>query len=192
MPANAPTTRYYHFIAATLRDGSPIPPIGAWLTVTGEIIPCENGLHASAHPFNALQFSPGNLLHLVELDGEIIPHNNDKVAARSRKIIATIDAEKLLREFARKCALSVIHLWDAPDVVKRYLETGDESLRAAAQAAAQTAAQTAAQAAARVAAQTAAWAAAQTAARDAAWENYRQMFAEMVNATFKEAADVTC
>ncbi len=36
--------------------------------------------------------------------------------------------EHIQDEFARKCALSVIHLWNAPNVVKRFLETGDKSL----------------------------------------------------------------
>jgi len=31
--------------------------------------------------------------------------------------------------FSRWCALQVVHLWDCPDEVRRYLETGDESIR---------------------------------------------------------------
>ena len=38
----------------------------------------------------------------------------------------------VLREFARWCALSVAHLWDMPDVVRQYLQTGNEEIRAAA------------------------------------------------------------
>ena len=38
-------------------------------------------------------------------------------------------SEDQIRHFSRLCALDVIHLWDAPEVVRRYLETGDESLR---------------------------------------------------------------
>jgi len=56
-------------------------------------------------------------------------------------------------QFTRWCALQVVHLWDCPDVVKRYLETGDEGLRGAA----------------RTTALAAAWGAAQDAARAAAW-----------------------
>jgi hypothetical protein len=63
---------------------------------------------------------------------------------RRRKIVKRIDATELLRKFARHCALSVIHLWDAPKVVRDYLETGDESLRAAAYHAASHAASPAA------------------------------------------------
>ena len=40
--------------------------------------------------------------------------------------------EKEIRRFACDCALDVIHLWDAPPIVKKYLETGDEKLRDAA------------------------------------------------------------
>jgi len=45
--------------------------------------------------------------------------------------------------FARWSALQVTHLWDCPDVVKQYLETGDEELRDAAWNAARAAARTA-------------------------------------------------
>ena len=64
------------------------------------------------------------------------------------------------RLFARWCALGVIHLWPAPQVVRDYLSGGGESLRAAAGTAAWDAARDAAGAAAR----DAAW----DAARDAA------------------------
>jgi hypothetical protein len=42
--------------------------------------------------------------------------------------VKSIDALPLLRAFSRRCALGVVHFWDAPDIVRRYLETGDESL----------------------------------------------------------------
>lgn len=76
--------------------------------------------------------------------------------------------EWFLREFTRWCALRVIHLWDAPDVVKQYLETGDETLREAAGAAAGAAAWDAVGNAVGNAARAAAWAAAWAAARAAA------------------------
>ena len=97
---------FYHFTGDTLRNGEPIPPIGEWIEVSGEIVPCKNGLHASKHPFDSLTYAPGHMLHRVELGGEIVEHGDpvDKVAARRRKIVATIDAEKLLRIFARRDA----------------------------------------------------------------------------------------
>lgn len=128
----------YHFTGDKLRDGRPIPPVGEWLVHEGPIEPCVSGLHASAHPSDALVYAPGPMLHKVEIEGDIREHGDptDKVVGRRRKIIASIDATELLRAFSRWCALQVIHLWHAPDVVRTYLETGDESLRTAATAAA--------------------------------------------------------
>ena len=166
---------YYHFTATALRDGKPIPPIGEWLTFDGEPIPCEYGLHASPDAFDALQYAPGALLHQVELDGKIVPHGSpvDKFAAQRRKIVATIDANEIMRLFARRVALDVINLWDAPAIVREYLETGDESKRAAAG--------DAAWAAARGAARDAAWAA----ARDAACAAAQKNMAEIVRGIFQ-------
>jgi hypothetical protein len=79
------------------------------------------------------------------------------------------DITDLLWQFARQQALLVINLWDAPDLVRQYLETGNESLRAAARAAAWDAAQ----AAAWAAAWDAAWDAAKSAAWAAAWDDAR-------------------
>ena len=36
------------------------------------------------------------------------------------------------RTFARWCALQVVHLWGCPDIVRKYLVTGDDGVRAAA------------------------------------------------------------
>ena len=196
----------YHFTGSRLRDGRPIPPIGEWLTHDGPVIACESGLHASEHPFDALTYAPGCMLHIVELEGDLIPHGNpvDKWVGRRRRIIASIDATQLLREYARWCALEVIDLWDAPPVVREFLVTGNEELQAAARAAAVAAAARPA-AVAAAAARPAAWAAAAAraaaarpdawaadawaaAARPYAWAAaaQRRRFAEMVNAAFKE------
>ena len=185
----------YHFVNATLRDGRPVPADGEWLEHTGPVVPCESGLHASLHPFDALQYAPGNTLCLVELEGDIAEHDADKIVGRRRKIIKRIDAEPLMREFARWAALQVIELWDAPEVVRQYLATGDESLRAAARDAARDAARAAAWDAAwdaaRAAARAAAWAAAWAAARDAAWaaarDAQRERFEKMVDAAMEAA-----
>jgi hypothetical protein len=133
--------RAFHFTGATLRDGRPIPTVGEWIEHVGPIVPCQSGLHASIDPLDALQYAPGPMLHLVDLDGEILEHGTppDKLVGRRRRIVASIDATDLLREFARWCALQVVRLWQCPDVVRRYLETGDESIRDAARDAARDA-----------------------------------------------------
>lgn len=47
--------------------------------------------------------------------------------------------DKVIRKLACDYALAVAHLWDMPEVVRTYLTTQDESLRAAARAAARAA-----------------------------------------------------
>ena len=174
------STLAWHFVGDTLRDGSPVPADGEWLVHTGEAVMCKSGLHASLDPFDALTYAPCNILCRVECDG-IVASEHDKLVCRRRMIVRRIDATDLLRSYARWCALSVIHLWDAPAVVREYLETGDERKRAAAWDAARDAARAAARASvwavasvsAWDAARDAAWDAARAAARDAAWDAAR-------------------
>ena len=123
--------RAYHFVGSTLRDGRPVPPVGEWLVHDGPVVMCQSGLHASRHPFDALMYAPGRVLCLVDCD-EIDAEDVDKLVCRCRRIVARFDATGILRAFARRCALDVIDLWDAPQVVRDYLTTGDESLRDAA------------------------------------------------------------
>jgi len=125
----------WHFVGDKLRDGSAIPADGEWLKVSTPLSLCNHGLHASLNPFDALQYAPGATLCRVALRGEIV-HSDDKLCSSERMIICRMDATELLRYFARMQALSVVHLWDAPDVVLDYLMTGDDGIRAAARAAA--------------------------------------------------------
>jgi hypothetical protein len=161
--------RAWHFVGDKLRDGRPVPADGVKLVHPEKPVICESGLHASLRPWDALQFAPGGVLCLVECGGTVL-HQTDKLVCTERTILARMDAVPLLREFARMQALSVIHLWEAPDVVCDYLMTGDESSRAAARAAAWDAAGAAAGAAAWAAAGAAAWAATRDAAWAAAWD----------------------
>lgn len=124
---------WYHFVGTTLRDGRPVPADGVWLEHHGEISLGRAGLHASRTVLDALQYAPGPILCRVALAGARID-DTDKSVAQRRRILARIDATALLRDFARHCAREVLPLWDAPEVVRRYLETGDETLRAAARA----------------------------------------------------------
>ena len=147
--------------------------IGKKHSVRGEIVLCSHALHASRQPFDALQYAPGPNLYRVRCWGDV-QEEDDKLGARNREYVAMIDATDLLRAFARSRASLVLHLWDAPQVVRDYLATGDETLRPAAEAAAAAAevvggvAKSAAEAAwlgARLAAGSAAGSAAEVAAR---------------------------
>lgn len=162
----------YHFTGNKLRGGSPIPPIGETLKFEGELVLCESGLHASKHPFDALQYAPGEMLHRVRLGGEVI-HEDDKTVGRERTIIATINATDLLRKFARMCASDVLHLWKPPEIVKHYLKTGDESIRETAWDAAWDAARSATCDAARSAAHSAEWASEREIVKVTEWASAR-------------------
>ena len=78
-----------------------------------------------------------------------------------------------MRRFARLAALDVAHLWDMPAIVREYLETGDDTKRAAAGAAAWGAALDAALDAAWAAALAARNAARAAEAAEAAWDAAR-------------------
>ena len=123
----------WHFLADSgkLRDGKFPPPDGEWLIHDGSVKICASGLHASKNILDALEYAPGGILCRVECE-DIVDRHGDKFVCRKRKILWRIDANKVLRKFARMCALDVIHLWDAPDVMVKYLKTGDESIREAA------------------------------------------------------------
>lgn len=119
--------RAWHFVGDTLRDGSPIPPIGEKLVFNDKPILCQQGLHASIDALDALKYAPGNTLCLVECGGTLFT-SDDKLVCTERTIIAMVDANAILREFARWCALSVANLWNIPTIVLNYLH-GDTSLR---------------------------------------------------------------
>ncbi len=196
--------RAWHFVADTLRDGSPIPDDGITLVHTGPLVLCESGLHASRHPFDALRYAPGATLCLVECGGTVIVAD-DKLACSERTIITRKDATDLLRYFARMQALSVVHLWTPPDVVLDYLMTGDVQIQSAAESAARSAAWSAAwsaagsagrsaarsaawsaaRSAAESAAESAAWSAARSAAWSAAWSAAESDFSDLINECFE-------
>ena len=124
--------------------------------VKGKIVPCGNGLHLSKNILDALNYAPGNIIYRVRGTGTIIPHGNpvDKYVCSERTYIAGgVDCEKILRRFACKCALDVVHLWNAPEIDVQYLKTQDEPIWAAWEAA---------------------WAATWAAARASAWDAARK------------------
>lgn len=162
----------WHFIGADWRTstGGLLVEIGKPLIHVGDLIPCVSGLHASTRAIDALQYACGPVVTLVECEGDFVDDNGDKFVCRKRTALWGYDATDGLWAFARLAALEVLHFWsDAPAVVREFLETGNEDLRAAASSAAWAAAWVAAWDAARIAAWDAARHAAWVAARGAAW-----------------------
>ncbi len=177
----------WHFVADTLRDGRPIPADGETLVHDGTIAMCQSGLHASVRMIDALRYAPGPTICRVQCK-KIAAEHNDKFVCRERTILWRMNVEDVLRDFARRCALDVIHLWNPPEIVLRYLKTGDPEIRAAARDAAEAAARDAARDAAEAAAWAAAWGdagaaagvAAEAAARAAAGAAQNRRLTQMV------------
>jgi hypothetical protein len=176
----------WHFAQDDLRlgyeDGRKIVA-GETVEHDGPIEMCASGLHASRNIIHALNYARGRQICRVECSGEII-QSNDKLVCTRRKTLWIVDGIDILRRFARLCARDVLPLWDPPEIVLRYLRTGDENIRDAARAAARAAAWDAARAAAWDAARAAARAAAWDAARAAAWD----AVGDAVRAAAREAA----
>lgn len=159
----------WHFVGDKLRDGRDVPADGETLTHDGPLTLCVSGLHASIRAIDALHYAPTGARWLcrVRCGGETI-EDTDKLVCRERTILWRVPCDPMILDFARLCARSVLHLWDAPQVVRDYLDTGDENIRAAALAATRSAAGDAAWVA-LAAARDAAWDAARHAARASAW-----------------------
>ena len=145
------------------------PEVGKTHTVKCDLALCNAGLHGSVKATDALQYAKSSRLWLVDITGKV-QSGEDKVCGKRRKYLAVADVELILREHARWCALQVVHLWDVPQIVLDYLNTGDEDLRSAARAAAWAAARAASWDASRASA----WAASWDAAWDASWDAQNQ------------------
>jgi hypothetical protein len=172
----------WHFVKddGTNRDGIK-EEVGKWYSVTGEIVPCENGLHGSVRLIDALSFAPGAILRRTEHRGTIV-EDDEKIASRKRRALWQIDATIIFHLFA--CAVAEKALkdakvtdercWKAIKVKRQWLKkkATDEELdaaRSAAWSAAESAARSAARYAAWSAERSAAWSAARSAAWSAAW-----------------------
>jgi hypothetical protein len=167
----------WHFMDAengwpVLRDGGLPPPVGKPLRYRGDVVMCHSGLHASRRAIDAARYAPGAYCARVKFSKPWEEHG-DKLVSRQRTILWLVNAELVLLDFARWCALSVIDKWDAPPVVRQWLETGDESVRYAAWYAARSAAESDAWYAAWHAARSAAWSAAWSATWSTTWSTTR-------------------
>ncbi len=137
---------YFHGGALRYDDGREVKPGAVHEVDPDRLSLCRYGLHASRDIFDALEYAPGAGLARVRLSGRIL-HDKDKLCGERREYLWAVSPEEgelVLRKFARLCALDVAHLWESPDVVLRYLKTGDPALRAAARDAAWAAARDAA------------------------------------------------
>lgn len=119
----------WHFVRDDRRllDGSRLVT-GEWMESSGPLVLGGRGLHASTLVVDALRYAPGPVACRVEVGGDII-RGGDKIVCSRRRALWAVDATRALGKFARRCALDGAGLWNCPSVVRRYLVTGDESIR---------------------------------------------------------------
>ena len=164
--------------------------VGETLTVEGDPLLCERGLHASKSIIDALSFFRGPVLTVVRLGGKVL-HADDKSVGTERTCLWMKDISSTLRIFACDCTERSLlrereagrepdpRSWKAIEVARRFAvgeATSEELEEASAAAWTATWAATWAARAASWAAEAAAWAAswaaeaaaARAAARDAA------------------------
>lgn len=206
----------WHFLRedGTTGYGNRKPVPGKLMHCRGELVLCENGLHASRRAIDALYYAPGPIVQRVELIGVRID-DTDKSCARTRRCLWIADAERTLHEFAVWCAERALQAerkagrepdarsWEALAVKRRWLDgqATDKQLHAAraavwearaavweAQAADLAADWAAAREAAWQAAWQAAWEAAWDAAREAAWVASREAAGEAAGDAARYAA----
>ena len=198
----------FHFLpeSKTLqyKDGREVR-VGETLTVEGEPILCEHGLHASPSVRDALAFLRGPVLTVVRLGGVVL-HADDKSVGTERTCLWMKDVSQTLRIFACDCAERALlrereagrepdpRSWKAVEVARRFAagEATSEELEEAWAAGATWASGAAAEAASWAAAEAAgaaAWAAGAAGAARAAAQAAAQAAAEAAWAA-AQAAEV--
>ncbi len=103
----------YHFLKSNMYSGEGLEPPwkeGETRTLDGEIVICAHGYHASRMAWDALQFAPGPVLCLVEV--EPVEEHTEKLVSRSRRLIKAVNVERELREFAADCAERMLHFYE--------------------------------------------------------------------------------
>lgn len=194
----------WHFTdGMKLRDGTPLE-VGKTYQYKGKIKVCESGYHASRQLIDALQYAQGAQISRVECWGGVT-EQDDKLVARNRTVLWTIDATMILHEFACRvaeialskvenpdpCSIAAIEAkrkWMRGEITNKELYAAWHAAWGAIQAATLAAALVAAWAAAQSAERAAAQSAARGATREAAWDKLNTLLEEMVNKAHKEAA----
>ena len=104
----------WHFTdGLKLRDGQQLE-VGKTYTHSGKVKICESGYHASERLIDALKYAPGAQVSRVECWGSV-KTESDKLVARNRTVLWTMDATMILHEFAYRVAEQTLAKIDNPD-----------------------------------------------------------------------------
>jgi hypothetical protein len=154
-----------------------------WLTIEGDLIPCQNGLHLCRGESQLLEWL-GPEIWLAEYDGEVIAQEDKIVVRRARLLERTPWDDRMARLFAADCAESVLSHFEArfpgDDSPRKAIEATRSFARGEIDRAAWSAARSAAESVARSVARSAAWSAAESVARSAAWSVARSAQADLL------------
>ena len=77
-------------------------------------------------PNKALSTESGFCLHEVMIEEKT--NDNNEVIGYQETVLRSVDMMDSILSYMRRCALDVIDLWDAPDIIRKYLETDNEEL----------------------------------------------------------------
>jgi len=98
-------TKCFRFVNENLtshQDGVTKWEVGKWNKITGKLVPCESGLHASLTPLESLNNVYGDRWFMTEARGEIVKKEN-KFCANEMRIVREIPIE-VIKRFALFCA----------------------------------------------------------------------------------------
>ena len=165
----------WHFTeGTTLRDGQPLE-VGKTYTYEGEVKICKSGYHASRRLIDALRYAPGAQISRVECWGDV-KEQDDKLVARNRTVLWTLDATMILHEFACRVAEIALSKVTNPDprslaaikAKRKWMkgEIADNGLDAARRRA---------------------WYAAESAAGSDAWSHFDKLLTQMVEEAYMQA-----
>ena len=181
----------WHFLRTDRRLGyrdNRLAVVGETLTVSGPLVICKRGLHASARALDALSYAPGPIACRVQLSGTVLVGSDehaDKACATERTVLAIVDASDVLREFIRDTFIirqpHLVTLFELAGLV-----AVAQGLRALAM---DTAPLPDIERRCRAAAGTAAWTAAWDAAGDAAGDNLNARLESRLLAAVEDYSD---
>ena len=117
-------------------DGG-VVTVGTRLRIPTPVELGKRGLQGSRYVLDALRYGSGPVLWRTRHSGTVIDGEEQIISSVRTHLARIDDVAPILHAFVRRCALDVVGLWDAPTVVREYLETGAEDIRGAALDAAQ-------------------------------------------------------
>jgi hypothetical protein len=117
-------------LAWHLCEGSSCPSDGTEQTYAGHIVLGEAGFHAYLHPADLLGVSRAYARPVACLVACTEIHDRDatRLVCRRWRVVAKVNVADVAWPYARAEAARVADYWRAPEIVRRYLATGDTAI----------------------------------------------------------------